>query len=275
MFKQKKAFSLIFILTTSCISCLFLFIIFAFFVPGWLRFGPPGSYLINRRILEFKADSGDREAMYQVAEEYSKIKMSYRDFDLAKEWYLKAAEHGHPKAIGILANTEGWVLWNRKWMDIGVKLKVESCLYRSAQAYDFGAGGYPKNSEMTKILYAECDRISLLRKKLPYTDEKRSSLNGIEVEEHFDAYRRNLESKFSSNNPRVALSISELYGGLDNNLSIQWLRRGADLDSACAYRLADFYQRGACGLPEDKDAFYRWFLHARELEKQNCADAAK
>jgi TPR repeat protein len=245
------------------------------FIPGWLRLGPPGSYLIHRRFLELKAKSGNRDAMYQVAVEYSKIKMSYRDAALANEWYLKAAEHGHPEAVSLLANTEGWEFMNKKWMDIGINLKIESCLYRAAQAYNFGIGGFPKNPEMTKQLYAECDRIRILRMKLPYPEDKDSSLNGLEVENHFNAYRLKLESKFSPTHPEVAILISELYGGLDQDLSLQWLRRGAELDPACAHRLADAYQRGDYGLPEDQDAFYRWFTHARELENRKRTKGTK
>jgi TPR repeat protein len=136
--------------------------------------------------------------------------------------------------------------------------------------FDFGASGYPKDPEMTKKLNEECRHISQLRDKLPYDLKQKGSLNGIEVETKFEQYCQILESQFVNGHPETGMQLFELYKDLDNDKAMFWLRRGAESNPACAIQLANFYQAGSHGLPADKDAFYRWFLHSRKLEKSQA-----
>jgi TPR repeat protein len=200
------------------------------------------------------------------------MRQSYSDIALVQEWYRLAAEKGHPTAVCLLANTESWDFYDKKWMAVGVQLKIEECLYRSAQAYQFGASGYPKNPEMVKMLNTECDHISQLRNRLPYKITQQGSLNGVEVEACFQQYRQSLEAQFNNGHPEIGMQLFELFRGLDNDKAVSWLRRGAELNPVCAKQLADLYQDGSCGLPIDRESFYQWFLHSRDLEKHQATE---
>lgn len=236
---------------------------------------PYDRYLLNRRYLLAKSVMGIRDSMYDLAVEYDRDdynKEAVRNSHYkAGYWYLKAAERGCPHSINRLAGSNNFGSWNLQWLARGVELKIEDCLNRTAQGYRFGVSGFSKNPLKEMQLNRECEKISLLRRKLPMPWEKSDRLNGVEVEHQFDVYRKSLESEVQKGHSESALPLFQLMVGLDNSVAINWLKLGAEKDPACAIELANAFQDGKYGLPWSKDEFYRWFLHARELKKQNGA----
>lgn len=243
------------------ISLILMFYFLTLFIPGWLRLGPPGTYMLKRNYFRIKANFGDRESMYKVAELYDEIKMSYKNSEIAHEWYEKAASNGHPIAISRLS-------WDKKWMNKGVELKIEHCLNEMSRSYRYGLNGFEINYDKSNYLSQESNRIYTLRRKLPFNRDISNSYNGLEVEHQFNDYKKKLEMEFLAGNYKLGLKLFEVFNDLDMPYAISMLQKGAENDSKCAHFLANAYQRGEFGLKEDKQAFYRWFLHARHLESK-------
>jgi hypothetical protein len=91
-------------------------------------FGPPVVYVSKRIWFNHKARSDNRDDIYEAANQLYRMRRSYEDVDLANKWYEIAAEKGHPEAVCLMANTESWDFYDKKWMAIGVQLKIEGCL---------------------------------------------------------------------------------------------------------------------------------------------------
>ena len=72
-------------------------------MSGW---GVPQSDEEAIRWYRKSVDRGDAEAQYRIGTMYLKGRSVERDLKKAAEWYMKAAEQGHEKAIEAIEGAE-------------------------------------------------------------------------------------------------------------------------------------------------------------------------
>lgn len=218
-----------------------------------LHMGPPLSFIVRLNFRTLQARGGNRDAIYELS----------RTDEVAEreKWLLRAAELGHPRALHSLGTRD------KQWRDRGVELKVMPCLLEAAQAYRFGWPGYQKDPGRSDALYKELERIHLQSRRLPMDLETVQAMNGVEIEAAFIKLRRDFEKALQRGDSKAGRSLFYLLEGLDDASALQYLTRSAEIDPDSADLLAACYQHGERGIQEDKEAFYKWFLHARELRR--------
>ncbi|KAG9062202.1 hypothetical protein KI688_006534 [Linnemannia hyalina] len=219
-----------------------------------------------------KANSGDVQAQVALGDRYNDGREVYQNCDAALDWYLKAAEQHHPRAlfnIGLLYDQghNGVPQDNAKAFEWFLKAALQGyadAQVKVSQAYTDGAGVPQDNIEaMEWSVKAAENGHEGMQYNMGAAYEKGQGVPQSDSRS-FEWYLKSADQGFTKAQERVGAALEAGRGvSRDGLMAVEWYTKAADQGLPVAqFALGRVHKLGLCGLPKNLSKAVDWLIKA-------------
>ncbi|KAK3817127.1 MAG: hypothetical protein JOS17DRAFT_820503 [Linnemannia elongata] len=222
------------------------------------------------------AHHGDIQAQVALEDRYKDGREVHQDYQAAKDWYLKPAEQGHPRAqfnIGLLYRQghDSDPKNHSKAFKWFLKAAVQGHADAQgmvSQSYTNGAGVPKDNIKAMEwsIKAAENGHAEMQH----YMGDAYEKGHGVPQSDSksFEWYLKSAGQGFAKAQVQVGAAFEAGRGvPKDGAKAVEWYTKAADQGLAVAqFALGHVHRQGVCGLPKDRSEAVDWYLKAAAQE---------